>query len=84
MQRLAMTREKKTSRPGRLIEIPKELDPKLIPVAEETARLHENVLWSAQGQGPERGRAANEAFVIPFRLLLRLDVQKMAATARVA
>ncbi|MDQ4142692.1 MAG: SLATT domain-containing protein, partial [Actinomycetota bacterium] len=54
-----------------LLEIPGDLEPKLRPIAQEISRLHENVLWSAQGQFEQMKlwRAMNALLGVPAAVL---------------
>src|SRR5437763_526591 len=50
-----------------LLAMPADLAPELLPIATEVHRLHENVLWSAQGQFEQIKfwRAMNSVFGVP-------------------
>jgi hypothetical protein len=67
---VAMTRRERGQTPP-LIQIPRGLDPNLVPIAGEIARLHENVLWSAQGQFEQMKlwRAMNAVLGVPAAVL---------------
>ena len=60
-----------TERKLRPIPIPAGLPPDVLPIAEELHRLHEAVLWSAQGQFEQMKfwRAMNAAFGVPAAVL---------------
>jgi hypothetical protein len=70
-----MSEKKQPARPSPLIEIPKDLDPKLQAMAEEISRIHENVLWSAQGQFEQMKlwRAMNAVLGVPAAVLAAIS-----------